>query len=105
MTRDTSPPHHCANCGSCAVVVIWISADIQRHAVAAAVRVAVLVDIDESETTFVLVGSSISMMEEATLLGDSPLYGRTSLILDIRELSFDAATKFLQAEQAECLGA
>ena len=62
-------------------------------------------DFDESETTFVLVGSSISMMEEATLLGDSPLYGRTSLTLDIRELSFDAATEFLQAEQAECLGA
>jgi len=52
-------------------------------------------EFDESETTFVLVGSSISMMEEATLLGDSPLYGRTSLTLDIRELSFDAATAFL----------
>nr|WP_317627628.1 ATP-binding protein [Halorubrum sp. BOL3-1] len=49
----------------------------------------------ESETTFVVVGSSISMMEEATLLGDSPLYGRTSLTLDIRELSFDAVTEFL----------
>ncbi|PSQ54654.1 ATPase [Halobacteriales archaeon SW_8_68_21] len=52
-------------------------------------------EFDESETTFVLVGSSISMIEEATLLGDSPLYGRTSLTLDIRELSFDAATEFL----------
>jgi len=52
-------------------------------------------EFDESQTTFVLVGSSISMMEEATLLGDSPLYGRTSLTLDIGELSFDAATEFL----------
>lgn len=49
----------------------------------------------DAAPTFVLVGSSISMMEEATLLGDSPLYGRTSLTLDVRELSFDAATAFL----------
>jgi AAA+ ATPase superfamily predicted ATPase len=52
-------------------------------------------EFDESSATFVLVGSSISMMEEATLLGDSPLYGRTSLTLDTRHLPFDAATKFL----------
>jgi AAA+ ATPase superfamily predicted ATPase len=52
-------------------------------------------EFDESETTFVLVGSSISTMEEAALLGDSPLYGRASLTLDLRELPFDAATEFL----------
>ena len=53
---------------------------------------------DASSPTFVLVGSSISMMEEATLLGDSPLYGRTSMKLDIRPLSFGAATEFLPTD-------
>jgi len=51
-------------------------------------------ELDESAATFVLVGSSISMMEEAALLGNSPLYGRSSLKLDIEQLSFDAAMKF-----------
>jgi AAA+ ATPase superfamily predicted ATPase len=49
----------------------------------------------ESAATFVLVGSSISMMEEATLLGDSPLYGRSSAKLDVQPLPFDAAVEFL----------
>ncbi len=57
-------------------------------------------EFDDSETTFVLVGSSISMMEEATLLGDSPLYGRSSLKLDVRQLPFDAATRFLPEDAA-----
>ncbi|MFC7076850.1 ATP-binding protein [Haloarcula halophila] len=51
-------------------------------------------ELDESAATFVLVGSSISMMEEAALLGNSPLYGRSSLKLDIRQLPFDAAMAF-----------
>ncbi|WP_135829794.1 ATP-binding protein [Halorussus halobius] len=51
-------------------------------------------DLDDSAATFVLVGSSISMMEEAALLGNSPLYGRSSLKLDIRQLPFDAAMGF-----------
>jgi len=51
-------------------------------------------ELDESAATFVLVGSSISMMEEAALLGNSPLYGRSSLKLDIRQLPFDAAMEF-----------
>ena len=51
-------------------------------------------ELDGSEATFVLVGSSISMMEEAALLGNSPLYGRSSLKLDIRQLPFDAAMQF-----------
>ncbi|QCS45021.1 ATP-binding protein [Natrinema versiforme] len=51
-------------------------------------------DLDDSSATFVLVGSSISMMEEAALLGNSPLYGRSSLKLDIRQLPFDAAMEF-----------
>jgi len=51
-------------------------------------------ELDESEATIVLVGSSISMMEEAALLGNSPLYGRSSLKLDIRQLPFGAAMEF-----------
>ena len=51
-------------------------------------------ELDDSTATIVLVGSSISMMEEAALLGNSPLYGRSSLKLDIRELPFDAAMEF-----------
>jgi len=51
-------------------------------------------ELDESAATFVLVGSSISMMEDAALLGKSPLYGRSSLKLDIRQLPFDAAMEF-----------
>lgn len=55
-------------------------------------------ELDESAATFVLVGSSISMMEEAALLGNSPLYGRSSLKLDIRQLPFDAAMEFFGDE-------
>lgn len=51
-------------------------------------------ELDGSAATFVLIGSSISMMEEAALLGNSPLYGRSSLKLDIRQLPFHAAMEF-----------
>jgi AAA+ ATPase superfamily predicted ATPase len=51
-------------------------------------------ELDDSAATFVLVGSSISMMEDAALLGNSPLYGRSSLKLDVRQLPFDAAMDF-----------
>ncbi|WP_280537265.1 ATP-binding protein [Halopenitus sp. POP-27] len=51
-------------------------------------------ELDDSAATFVLVGSSISMMEEAALLGNSPLYGRSSLTLDVGQLPFDAAMSF-----------
>lgn len=48
--------------------------------------------------TLVLVGSSISMMEEATLLGNSPLYGRFSEKIDLRPLDFAAAQAFVPDE-------
>ena len=51
-------------------------------------------ELDESAPTIVLGGSSISMMEEAALLGNSPLYGRSSLKLDVRQLPFGAAMEF-----------
>lgn len=52
-------------------------------------------EMDDSAATFVLIGSSISMMEEAALLGDSPLYGRASVKLDIGPLPFSAAMSML----------
>jgi len=55
-------------------------------------------EFDDSSATFVLVGSSISMMEEAALLGNSPLYGRSSLKMDIRQLPFDAAMQFFDED-------
>lgn len=51
-------------------------------------------EIQDTAATFVLVGSSISMMEEATLLGNSPLYGRFTEKIDLRQLDFDAARAF-----------
>nr|WP_240147440.1 MULTISPECIES: hypothetical protein [Halorussus] len=51
-------------------------------------------ELDDSAATFVLVGSSIIMMEEAALLGNSPLYGCVSLKVDIRQLPFVAAMEF-----------
>lgn len=51
-------------------------------------------ELDEAAATFVLIGSSISMMEETALLGNSPLYGRSSLKLDIRQLPFVGAMEF-----------
>jgi len=47
--------------------------------------------LQNTSGTLILVGSSISMMEEATLLGNSPLYGRFTERLDLRPLSFAAA--------------
>lgn len=48
--------------------------------------------------TLILVGSSISMMEEATLLGNSPLYGRFTEKIDLHPLDFDAAQAFVPGE-------
>jgi AAA+ ATPase superfamily predicted ATPase len=52
-------------------------------------------EIRDTAATLVLIGSSISMMEEATLLGNSPLYGRFTEKIDLRQLDFDAAREFL----------
>jgi AAA+ ATPase superfamily predicted ATPase len=51
-------------------------------------------EIRDTAATLVLVGSSISMMEEATLLGNSPLYGRFTEKIDLRQLDFGAACEF-----------
>ena len=52
-------------------------------------------EMADSAATFVLVGSSISMMEEAALLGNSPLYGRATVTLDVNQLPFSAAMELL----------
>ncbi|GAA0722347.1 AAA+ ATPase superfamily predicted ATPase [Halorubrum trapanicum] len=54
--------------------------------------------LQNTSGTLVLVGSSISMMEEATLLGNSPLYGRFTERLDLRPLDFAAAQEFVPDE-------
>lgn len=51
-------------------------------------------EIRDTAATLVLVGSSISMMEDATLLGNSPLYGRFTEKVDLRQLNFEAAREF-----------
>ena len=51
--------------------------------------------LTETAGTLILVGSSISMMEDATLLGNSPLYGRFTEKLDLRPLPFSAAQEFV----------
>ncbi|MFP8958305.1 ATP-binding protein [Natrialbaceae archaeon A-CW3] len=50
--------------------------------------------LQNTNGTLILVGSSISIMEEATLLGNSPLYGRFTEKIDLRQLSFSDAQKF-----------
>lgn len=54
-------------------------------------------ELQDTAVTIVLVGSSIGMMEEAALLGNSPLYGRCTAKLDLRQLPFDAAVEFFPA--------
>jgi len=51
--------------------------------------------LQDTAGTLVLVGSSISMMEEATLLGNSPLYGRFTEKLDLQPLDFTATQEFV----------
>lgn len=51
-------------------------------------------ELQDTAATLILVGSSISMMEEATLLGNSPLYGRFTEKLDLRQFDFGAAREF-----------
>ncbi|WP_336358125.1 ATP-binding protein [Haloarcula sp. CGMCC 1.6347] len=51
-------------------------------------------EVRDTGVTVVLVGSSISMMEEATLLGNSPLYGRFTEKIDLRQLDLAAVRTF-----------
>ncbi|MFC4541771.1 ATP-binding protein [Halosolutus amylolyticus] len=50
--------------------------------------------LQETETTLVLVGSSISVMEDEVLAGGSPLYGRRTATIDLQPLSMGDAAQF-----------
>jgi AAA+ ATPase superfamily predicted ATPase len=53
--------------------------------------------LEDTEMTLVLVGSSISVMEEKVLGGGSPLYGRRTATIDLPPLSLEDAQKLYPA--------
>jgi len=50
--------------------------------------------LQDTETTLVLVGSSISVMENKVLSGGAPLYGRRTATIDLKHLSITDARRF-----------
>jgi AAA+ ATPase superfamily predicted ATPase len=50
--------------------------------------------LQETEMTLVLIGSSISVMEDEVLAGNSPLYGRRTATMDLKPLTVDQARTF-----------
>lgn len=57
--------------------------------------------LQDTATTLVLVGSSISVMEEKVLSGGSPLYGRRTATIDLAPLSMADAARFFPAYDDE----
>ena len=51
-------------------------------------------ELQNTEMTLVLVGSSISVMEEKVLSGSAPLYGRRTATIDLKPLSVANAQQF-----------
>ncbi len=51
-------------------------------------------ELQETETTLVLVGSSISVMEDKVLSGSAPPYGRRTATIDLKPLSAADARQF-----------
>jgi len=51
-------------------------------------------ELQETGMTFVLVGSSISVMEDKVLSGSAPLYGRRTATIDLKPLSVANARQF-----------
>jgi len=58
-------------------------------------------DLQETGMTLVLVGSSISIMEEKVLGGGSPLYGRRTATIDLPPLSLGDARELYAAENPD----
>ncbi|MFB6158093.1 MAG: ATP-binding protein [Candidatus Nanohalobium sp.] len=58
-------------------------------------------DNQESEMNLVLIGSSISIMEDKVLSSGSPLYGRWTDRIDLQPLGFQNAAKFFPNYSAE----
>jgi hypothetical protein len=57
--------------------------------------------LEDTSMTLVLVGSSISVMEEKVLGGGSPLYGRRTATIDLPPLSIDDARPFYPGNDAD----
>ncbi|WP_136717339.1 ATP-binding protein [Halorientalis salina] len=57
--------------------------------------------LQETGMTLVLVGSSISIMEEKVLGGGSPLYGRRTAAIDLPPLSLHDAKQFYPGEDSD----
>lgn len=58
-------------------------------------------NLEDSNMTLVLVGSSISVMEEKVLSGGSPLYGRRTGAIDLPPLSIDDASQFYPGDDPD----
>ncbi|MCU4719632.1 ATP-binding protein [Halapricum hydrolyticum] len=57
--------------------------------------------LQDTAMTLVLVGSSISVMEEKVLSGSAPLYGRRTATIDLKPLSVSDARQFFPAYDPE----
>lgn len=57
--------------------------------------------LEDTSTTLVLVGSSISVMEEKVLGGGSPLYGRRTAAIDLPPLSLSDARRFYPGDDPD----
>jgi AAA+ ATPase superfamily predicted ATPase len=58
-------------------------------------------ELQETGTTLVLVGSSISVMEDTVLSGSAPLYGRRTATIDLKPLDVPDARQFFPAYDPE----
>ncbi|QSW99961.1 ATP-binding protein [Haloterrigena alkaliphila] len=59
--------------------------------------------LEETAATLVLVGSSISVMEEKVLSGGSPLYGRRTGTIDLPPLELGDARQFYPADDPDAI--
>src|SRR6056297_2655674 len=59
--------------------------------------------LEETEMTLVLVGSSISIMEEKMLSGGSPLYGRRTATIDLPPLTLEDARRLYPEDDADAV--
>ena len=57
--------------------------------------------LQDTEMTVVLIGSSISVMEEKVLSGSAPLYGRRTATIDLKPLSVADARQFFPSYDPE----
>lgn len=57
--------------------------------------------IKDTESSLILIGSSISIMEDKVLSSSSPLYGRRTQSIELKQLSFDDASLFYPGYSVE----